>query len=79
MDSDAIHEAGFIGDTKHRSMTQAITRGMAKSDALFLYTSMLDAVQLSDASMLRSLNKVRLSQMPAIPVKRRAGSSARAG
>lgn len=77
MDSNFIHYVGFVGDTKDRSMTLTIKRGTSKSDVLFLLTKMLDSIQRNDINMLRTVNEVRISQMPAevpaAPARRRAG------
>jgi len=61
MEAPYIHFAGFVGESRERSVTISVRRGTSKADTLFLLTKMIDMISRTAIEDLnRPFNEVRL-------------------
>jgi len=67
MEAPYIHFAGFVGESRERSVTISVRRGTSKADTLFLLTKMIDMISRTPIEDLnRSFTEVRLSTAAAM-------------
>jgi hypothetical protein len=61
MEAPYIHFAGFVGESRERSVTISVRRGTSKADTLFLLTKMIEMISRTAIEDLnRPFNEVRL-------------------
>lgn len=62
MEQEYIHFAGFLGETKARSVTVSIRRGTTVTDALFLLTKIMEAISHTEleGGNVQAFNEVKI-------------------